>query len=127
MKFALIAAVCLASGAAEATPPPVGSAAAEELSRFTADERAWIARQHDQMGRYCCDLGDYDSVTVRQEGDNLQIKAKHPDKERGIPDGWHTVQDDRRVDLKGQHNIPDVMAAWFYRGNVQCVIIGSGF
>lgn len=127
MKFALIAAVCLASGAAGATPPPVGSAAAEELSRFTADERDWIARQHDQMGRLCCSAGELDFINIREKDGNLQIQAKHPDKTRGIPDGWHTVQDDRRVDLTGQKSIPDILAAWFYNGQVQCVLMGGGY
>lgn len=127
MKFALIAAVCLASGAAGATPPPVGSPDAEALGQYSPSEREWIAHQHDQMGRKCCEEGEFALVNVREKDGNLQIQARHPDKARGIPSDWHTLADDRRVDLTGQHNIPDVMAAWFYHGQVQCAIIGSGF
>lgn len=127
MKFALIAAVCLASAAAGATPPPVGSPDAEALGQYSPSEREWIAHQHDQMGRPCCESGEFSFINIREKDGNLQIQAKHPDKARGIPDGWHTVQDDRRVDLTGQKSIPDILAAWFYKGQVQCVLMGGGY
>lgn len=124
---ALWAAVVLVPGMAWATPPPVGSADAQELQRFTDDERAWIAKQHDQNGRFCCSEGDFSFVSVREVDGHLEIKAKHPDMERGIPSGWIDVEESRRVDLTGQRSVPEVVAAWFYKGRVQCVITGSAY
>lgn len=123
---ALLASLAMAP-AAWAVPPPPGSAAAEELSHFSGAQREWISKQHDQVGRWCCSLGDFDLVTIDEADGKLRVKAKHPDKTRGIPDGWQNVPDDKRVDLTGQHSIPDVQAAWFYQGRVQCIIVGGGY
>jgi hypothetical protein len=112
---------------AVAVPPPKGSEADTELQRFTPEERAWLATQHDHAGRWCCQLGDFDFVTIREKGGDMEIKAKHPDMARGIPDGWLTVDPSRRVDLSKQKHIPELTAAWYYQGKIQCVIIGSGF
>lgn len=121
-----LAAVLLAS-AAHAAPPPAGSPAALQLAEYTDAERAWIANQHDRRGRFCCSLGDFDFVELRMQGGQLQARAKHPDKERGIPEGWLSVDEDREVNLSGQHDVPDVVAAWYYNGRIQCIITGSGF
>lgn len=110
-----------------ATPPPKGSDADRELQRFTPEEQRWIASQHDMTGRYCCSLGDFDFVTVREVDGGLQVKAKHPDVSRGIPQDWLPVTEDKKANLQGQKDVPDVVAAWFYNGRVQCVILGGGY
>ena len=123
----LFVALVLVPGMAWATPPPAGSAAALELDKFTAQEQKWIAEQHDLQGRWCCTLGDFDFVTIRDVNGELQVKAKHPDMSRGIPSGWVPTEENRKVDLTGQKNMPDVVAAWFFKGRVQCLIAGSAF
>ena len=112
---------------AHAVPPPPGSPDALELQQFTAEEQAWIARQHDRLGHWCCDRGDFAFIDIRDNNGQLQAKAKHPDPARHIPDGWLDVHDDKNVDLKGQTHFPDVVAAWYYQGKIQCIILGSGY
>lgn len=113
--------------AAVAVPPPAGTPDAEQLGQFSQEERAWISKQHDQAGRRCCDEGDFAFVTIRDRDGQLEAKANHPDADRGIPEGWLPVPAERHVDLRGQKNTPDVLAAWYYRGKIQCIILGSGY
>lgn len=119
--------VAVAPAVGWAVPPPKGTPDADRLDQFTAAEREWIARQHDQVGRWCCDQGDFAFVTLRVVDGQLQAKADHPDAKRGIPEGWLDVPDSKRVDLTGQRSFPDVVAAWYFNGNVQCIITGAGY
>jgi hypothetical protein len=112
---------------AHATPPPAGTPDAEELRQFSDEQRRWIAGQHDQAGRWCCDEGDFAFVEVREHDGHMQARAEHPDARRGIPEGWLDVPDDKRVDLSGQKSVPDVVAAWYYNGRVQCLLSGGGY
>jgi len=123
----LIVVAAIIPSLALAVPPPPGSADAKELSTFSATEKEWIAKQHDHMGRFCCSEGDFAFVTIRQHGNVLEARPKHPDPSRGIPDKWLPIEDDRRVDLKNQKNVPDVVAAWYYNEKIQCVILGGGY
>ena len=127
MKWLAGLIVAMVPVAAHAVPPPAGSPDALELQQFTADERAWIARQHDQDHHWCCDAGDFAFVEIRDNNGTLEAKAKHPAPERGIPDGWLDVPEGKKVDVSGQRNIPDVVAAWYYQGRIQCIIMGSGY
>lgn len=124
---AIALALALLPAPVRAVPPPPGSAAAEQLSHLTAEERAWIARQHDRLGRSCCVENEFDFVDVRQDGDKIQVKPKHPDPARGIPNKWVDVPEEKLIDLAGQTGVPDVVAAWFYQGRVQCMIPGGGY
>ena len=122
-----LALLLLLAGPALAAPPPAGSPAAEELGRYSPAEREWISRQHDQAGRWCCDEGDFDFVTLRQTGDKVQAKAKHPGGKAKIPDGWLDVPDEKIVNTSGQTDVPGVIGAWYYNGHIQCILMGSGY
>lgn len=113
--------------AASAAPPPVGSEDWDALQHFTPQQQTWIATQHDRTGRWCCALGDFAFVDVKSVNGKLMVKARHADPARGIPAGWLKVPEDRLVDLRGQQAIPDVIAAWYYQGRVQCLLLGGGF
>lgn len=127
MAWRIVLGVVLVSGTAWAVPPEPGSPAAEELGRYSPKEREWISRQHDQVGRWCCTEGDFDFVTVDAQDGKLRAKAKHPDDKKGIPEGWIDVPNDKIVDVRGQHEVPDVIAAWYYQGRIQCILLGGGY
>ena len=118
--------LALLPAAAWAVPPEPGTPAAEELSRLTTREQEWIANQHDMAGRWCCSLGDFDFVDLDASGDTLRARARHPDPAKGIPSGWLDVPPETHADLHGETDVPDVVAAWYYQGRIQCIIVGSG-
>lgn len=124
-KPLIVAALALWPSLAFAVPPPPNSPDAASLD--TEEKRQFVARQHDRDGRWCCDAGDYAVVDIRiEDNGDVWVKAKHPDKARGIPEGWQKVESEERiVDLRGQKSVLHEPAAWFYHDKVQCVLPGD--
>jgi hypothetical protein len=120
MRIATAAALVLAllPGVAGAVPPPQDT----EDYRMMAPHGAWITGQHDRLGRWCCSLGDSALVEVRTVDEHYEVRALRPAPERGVPEGWHPVPDDKVIHDANPVGVP---LAWFYNDHVQCFVNGD--
>ena len=134
MRRLLLAASLLWPVTASALPPPEGSPDWEAMAPF----KEWITSQTDQIGRWCCDIGDGRPVEAcRSVVDPntgpcepgkgsvwwVHITKKHfPDE----PEHWLKVEVDRPIRDKNDPNPTGHNIVWLYNGRVQCFSPSEG-
>jgi hypothetical protein len=115
MTRTLIALALMAAAvvdAARAAMPPVGS----DDWNIMMPYKEWVTSQHDQLGRWCCDIGDGRPVEARINDDHWEVHVtpKHfPEEE----DRWLTVPDEK---ITRNANPTGTPILWLYQGRVQC-------
>jgi hypothetical protein len=109
---ALIVAAVMWPVVAYAAPPPVGS----DDWNIMAPYKEWVTSQHDQLGRWCCDIADGRPVDARIEGDHW-VAHVTPEKFDGEKDHWLAVPDEK---ITRNANPTGSPILWLYQGRVQC-------
>jgi len=115
-----------------AAPPPYGSDDWNVMHPY----KEWVTSQHDQLGRWCCDIADGRPVDA-EIWENCQFPAKDKNgdcpkntligthwwvhiTEKHFPgelDRWELVPDEKIIRKSNPTGVPIL---WLYQGKVQC-------
>lgn len=113
-----ILALAVLAGPARAAPPPVGSDDWNVMHPY-AD---WVTTQHDEAGRWCCNIADGRPVDAETRG-NAWWAHITPEHFPGERDRWAEVPDNK---VLHQANPTGSPILWLYQGRVQCFAPPAG-
>ena len=140
IRILLASASLITFAVVDAAPPPVDSDDYAAMKPFAE----WIGSQHDQLGRYCCDVSDgrpaeaqigrpeHADVPVDpapEDGDEhwwVRISPKHfpGDATNPLqPDHWAPVPDQKVIKNANPTGMPIL---WLYQGRIQCFAAPNG-